>query len=133
MFCSLLKIWNMNKYGGVIGIFNCQGAGWCKLDKKYMIHDENPTVISGTFRTADIERLADAAPDAWDGDCIVLCHRSREVVRMPRHASLPITLEKLEYELFTVVPVKVCTLHNSMCNFENNSYPTGTKVLVWKF
>jgi raffinose synthase len=103
---SLLKIWNMNKYGGVIGIFNCQGAGWCKLDKKYMIHDENPTVISGSFRTADIERLADAAPDGWDGDCIVLSHRLREVVRMPRHALLPITLEKLQYELFTVVPMK---------------------------
>ncbi|KAH6767843.1 stachyose synthase [Perilla frutescens var. hirtella] len=25
---SILKIWNFNKYGGVIGAFNCQGTGW---------------------------------------------------------------------------------------------------------
>ncbi|KAG0623571.1 hypothetical protein M758_3G184100 [Ceratodon purpureus] len=103
---SLLKIWNMNKYGGVIGIFNCQGAGWCKSDKKYTIHDLNPDAISGSVRAADIERLADAAPDDWDGDCVVLSHRSCELIRIPRHAALPITLQKLEYELFTVAPVK---------------------------
>ncbi|KAK1357631.1 hypothetical protein POM88_050887 [Heracleum sosnowskyi] len=26
MFCSLLKIWNVNKCSGVVGMFNCQGA-----------------------------------------------------------------------------------------------------------
>lgn len=103
---SLLKIWNMNKCGGVIGIFNCQGAGWCKLDKKYMIHDVDPDPISGSVRSADIERLGDAAPDGWDGDCIVLSHRTCELIRIPRNAALPITLRKLEYELFTVTPVK---------------------------
>ncbi|XP_012571364.2 probable galactinol--sucrose galactosyltransferase 2 isoform X3 [Cicer arietinum] len=30
---SLLKIWNMNDFCGVIGVFNCQGAGWCKVEK----------------------------------------------------------------------------------------------------
>lgn len=28
---SLLKIWNVNKCTGVVGVFNCQGAGWCKV------------------------------------------------------------------------------------------------------
>jgi raffinose synthase len=100
----------MNKYGGVIGIFNCQGAWWCKSDKKYTIHDLNPDAISGSVRGADVERLADAAPDGWDGDCAVLSHRSCELIRIPRHAALPVTLQKLEYELFTVAPVKVCLL-----------------------
>ncbi|KAK1367493.1 hypothetical protein POM88_043054 [Heracleum sosnowskyi] len=31
---SLLKIWNVNKCSGVVGVFNCQGAGWCKDVKK---------------------------------------------------------------------------------------------------
>jgi len=97
----------MNKFGGVIGIFNCQGAGWCKVDKKYTIHDLNPVAISGSVRAADIERLGDAAPEDWDGDCVVLSHRSCELIRVPRNAALPITLCKLEYELFTVAPVKV--------------------------
>ncbi|KAK1402479.1 hypothetical protein POM88_002084 [Heracleum sosnowskyi] len=31
---SLLKIWNVNKCSGVVGVLNCQGAGWCKDVKK---------------------------------------------------------------------------------------------------
>ena len=31
---SLLKIWNVNKCTGVVGVFNCQGAGWCRITKK---------------------------------------------------------------------------------------------------
>ena len=31
--CSLLKIWNMNKYTGVLGVFNCQGASWSQEEK----------------------------------------------------------------------------------------------------
>lgn len=76
------------------------------MDKKYMIHDVDPDPISGSVRSADIERLGDAAPDGWDGDCIVLSHRTCELIRIPRNAALPITLRKLEYELFTVTPVK---------------------------
>ncbi|KAL6547035.1 flavodoxin-like fold protein [Orobanche minor] len=37
---SLLKIWNLNDHNGVVGVFNCQGAGWCKHGKKNLIHDE---------------------------------------------------------------------------------------------
>ncbi|XP_056175331.1 galactinol--sucrose galactosyltransferase-like [Syzygium oleosum] len=26
---TMLKVWNVNKYPGVVGLFNCQGGGWC--------------------------------------------------------------------------------------------------------
>lgn len=104
---SLLKIWNMNKYGGVLGAFNCQGAGWCKLDKKYMIHNSTPDAVSGSIRATDIEGLADVATQDWKGDCVVLRHRTRELIQLPRNAPMPITLQKLEYEIFTVVPLEV--------------------------
>lgn len=97
----------MNKYGGVLGTFNCQGAGWCKLDKKYIIHNSTPDAVSGSICANDIEGLADVAAPDWKGDCVVLSHRTRELIRIPRNVAMPITLQKLEYELFTVVPVEV--------------------------
>lgn len=43
---SLLKIWNLNDFNGVVGVFNCQGAGWCRVGKKNLIHDDQPGTIT---------------------------------------------------------------------------------------
>ncbi|KAJ6419147.1 hypothetical protein OIU84_029289 [Salix udensis] len=31
---TMLKIWNLNKFTGVIGAFNCQGGGWCRETRR---------------------------------------------------------------------------------------------------
>lgn len=103
---SLLKIWNINDYTGVVGVFNCQGAGWCKIGKKYLIHDEQPGTITGTIRANDVNYLGRVAAAGWSGDAIVYGHLNGEVVYLPQNASLPITLKAKEYEVFTLVPVK---------------------------
>ncbi|KAG5242794.1 galactinol--sucrose galactosyltransferase [Salix suchowensis] len=36
---SLLKIWNMNKFTGVLGVYNCQGAAWNSTEKKNTFHE----------------------------------------------------------------------------------------------
>lgn len=74
--CSLLKIWNMNKCTGVVGVFNCQGAGWCKITKKTRIHDASPGTLSASVCAADAENLAQFAGSDWNGDVIVYTHRS---------------------------------------------------------
>ncbi|KAK1392791.1 hypothetical protein POM88_011847 [Heracleum sosnowskyi] len=58
---SLLKIWNLNDYNGVVGVFNCQGAGWCKVEKTNLIHDVQPGTITGFIRSEDIEANVDPA------------------------------------------------------------------------
>jgi raffinose synthase len=103
---SLLKIWNRNMYGGVVAAFNCQGAGWCKLDKQYLIHDPNPDKITGGLCANDVEQLAKVAPTDWEGDCVIYSHRGGELVQLHQSAMLPLTLQKLEYEVFTVAPLK---------------------------
>ncbi len=105
--CSLLKIWNRNLYGGVVAAFNCQGAGWCKLEKQYLIHDPDPDKITGGLCANDVEQLAKVAPTDWEGDCVIYSHRGGELVQLHRSAMLPLTLQKLEYEVFTVAPLKV--------------------------
>ncbi|THF98073.1 probable galactinol--sucrose galactosyltransferase 1 [Camellia sinensis] len=103
---SLLKIWNLNDFNGVVGVFNCQGAGWCKVGKKNLIHDEQPGTVTGIIRAKDVDYLPKIVDDGWTGDCVLYSHLGGEVVYLPKNASLPITLKSREYEVFTVVPVK---------------------------
>ncbi|KAI3507718.1 hypothetical protein L1887_22709 [Cichorium endivia] len=105
---SLLKIWNVNKCTGVVGVFNCQGAGWCKIEKKTRIHDSSPGILTGSVQSADVDVLTQVAGEDWNGETIVYCQRSGEVIRLPKGVSLPVTLKVLEYELFHFCPLKIC-------------------------
>jgi raffinose synthase len=103
---SLLKVWNVNKCTGVVGVFNCQGAGWCKIEKKTRIHDASPGILTGSVQSTDVDALAQVAGQDWHGETIVYCQRSGEIVRLPKSVSLPVTLKVLEYELFHFCPLK---------------------------
>ncbi|XP_062187056.1 probable galactinol--sucrose galactosyltransferase 2 [Phragmites australis] len=110
---SLLKIWNLNKCGGVVGVFNCQGAGWCRVTKRTRVHDAAPGTLTGSVRADDVDaiaRVAGCEDGAWDGEAVVYAHRAGELVRLPRGAALPVTLGTVEYELFHVCPVRAVTL-----------------------
>ncbi|XP_012444097.1 probable galactinol--sucrose galactosyltransferase 1 isoform X3 [Gossypium raimondii] len=102
---SLLKIWNLNDFTGVIGVFNCQGAGWCEVTKKMVNHDEQPGTITSIIRASDVEYLFQVAEDGWIGDSIFYSHLGGEVTYLPRNAFMSITLRPREYEVFTIVPV----------------------------
>ncbi|XWS09587.1 hypothetical protein CRYUN_Cryun39dG0002600 [Craigia yunnanensis] len=104
---SLLKIWNLNEFTGVMGIFNCQGAGWCRVGKKNMIHDLKPDTITGYIRARDVGYLPKVADDGWNGDSVIYSHLGGEVIYLPNNATMPVTLKAREYEVFTVIPVKI--------------------------
>lgn len=103
---SLLKIWNVNKCTGVVGVFNCQGAGWCKVVKKTRVHNADPGTLTGTISAHDVDSIAQLASSDWDGQTIVYSYRSGEVIRLPKGVTLPVTLKVLEYELFHISPLK---------------------------
>ncbi|XP_054814635.1 probable galactinol--sucrose galactosyltransferase 2 [Prosopis cineraria] len=103
---SLLKIWNLNKCSGVVGVFNCQGAGWCKIEKKTRIHNASPGTLTCSVRASDVDLITQVAGVDWDGDAIVYSYKSGEVIRLPKDASVPVTLQVLDYELFHFCPVK---------------------------
>ena len=73
---SLLKIWNMNKFTGIVGVFNCQGAGWCKDTKKNRIHDTSPGTLTGLVRAEDADLISEVAGEDWSGDSIVYAYKS---------------------------------------------------------
>ncbi|XP_008242818.1 PREDICTED: probable galactinol--sucrose galactosyltransferase 6 isoform X2 [Prunus mume] len=105
---SLLKIWNMNKYTGVLGVYNCQGAAWSTTERKNAFHETKSEAITGFIRGRDVHLIAEAAVEAdWRGDCAVYSHRTGDLVTLPYNASLPISLRVLEHEIFTVTPIRV--------------------------
>ncbi|MBA0632485.1 hypothetical protein Godav_001215 [Gossypium davidsonii] len=104
---SLLKIWNLNEFTGVMGVFNCQGAGWCRVGKTNVIHDKQPDTITGYVRARDVDYLPKVAGDEWNGDSIIYSHLGGELTYLPNDATMPITLKARQYEVFTVVPVKI--------------------------
>lgn len=111
-FCSsLLKIWNMNKYTGVLGVFNCQGAAWSSTEKKNMFHQTTSEALTCAVRGSDVHLVSEAATDRdWKGDCVAFRHRDGELVLLPFRAAMPVSLKVLEHEIFTVSPIKVCQL-----------------------
>ena len=98
----------MNKYTGVLGVYNCQGAAWSSTERKNIFHETQPDAITGMVRGQDVHLITEAAvdPSDWKGDCVVYRHRTGELVSLPYNAALPVTLKVLEYDIFTVTPIK---------------------------
>ncbi|MCD7466470.1 putative galactinol--sucrose galactosyltransferase 6 [Datura stramonium] len=105
---SLLKIWNMNKYTGVLGVYNCQGAAWSSVERKNTFHKTNSGAITGYIRGRDVHFISEAALDPnWCGDCVLYSHGSAELVVLPYNAAMPVSFKILEHETYTVTPIKV--------------------------
>lgn len=103
---SLLKIWNLNKFTGVIGIFNCQGAGsWPGMENATQ-RDESPELF-GKVSPADIEYLEEVSGGSLIGDCAVFSFTSGCLSRIQKQESFEVTLKTLQCDVFTVSPVKV--------------------------
>lgn len=106
-WCSLLKIWNMNKHSGVLGVYNCQGAAWNSIERKNTHHQTKSEAITGYVRGRDVHFISDVAPDSnWDGNVVLYSHRVGEVIVLPYNVAMPVSLKVLEHEVYTVTPIK---------------------------
>ncbi|XP_058008938.1 probable galactinol--sucrose galactosyltransferase 6 isoform X1 [Hevea brasiliensis] len=115
---SLLKIWNMNKYTGVLGVYNCQGAAWNRVERKNTFHQTKYEAITGAIRSRDVHLIAEAATDSsWNGDSVIYGHRTGELTTLPYNVSMPVSLKVLEHDMFTVTPIKVLALGFSFAPF----------------
>jgi hypothetical protein len=52
-----LQVWNMNRCGGVVGLFNVQGATWRTTIRNYHQHDPSPRALTARVSPADVPRL----------------------------------------------------------------------------
>ncbi|KAG5252349.1 galactinol--sucrose galactosyltransferase [Salix suchowensis] len=104
---SLLKIWNLNKCTGVIGVFNCQGKGsWPCLDNTNQNHSSNGAEVSGQVSPADVEYFEEVSGKLWTGDCAIYSFNKGSVSRIPKGEQFGVGLKTLECDVFTVSPIK---------------------------
>lgn len=97
----------MNKYSGVVGVYNCQGAAWSSVERKNIFHQTNSEAITGYIRGRDAHLIGDVALDSdWDGNVAVYAHTTGSLTILPYNVAMPVSLKVLEHEIFTITPVK---------------------------
>lgn len=52
----------MNKYSGVVGVFNIQGSTWSRTRRQFIIHDTTPPQLTSAVRPADIPLFSTSLP-----------------------------------------------------------------------
>lgn len=107
---SLLKIWNLNKLTGVIGVFNCQGAGSWPFKESLQdlpIPSLKDASILGHVSPSDVEFLDEIAGENWNGNCVIYAFNSGTLSIMPKNKKLELSLDVLKCEIFTISPVRV--------------------------
>ncbi|WOL02447.1 Galactinol--sucrose galactosyltransferase [Canna indica] len=107
---SLLKIWNMNKFSGVLGVFNCQGMGNWPMKEEQHASLPNPVQISGKVSPSNIEYLEELAGENWTGDCAVYAFNSGTLSRLQKTETTDVSLSSLQYEIFIVSPIKFAAI-----------------------
>ncbi|XVE56686.1 hypothetical protein DITRI_Ditri04bG0030600 [Diplodiscus trichospermus] len=104
---SLLKIWNLNKLSGVIGVFNCQGAGSWPLKQATKDMASTASSISGNVSPCDVEFIEDVAGENWNGDCAVYTFKSGSLFKLPKNGNIEVSLATLKCETYTICPIMV--------------------------
>ncbi|KAG8378714.1 hypothetical protein BUALT_Bualt07G0014000 [Buddleja alternifolia] len=107
---SLLKIWNLNKLSGIVGVLNCQGAGNWPLRDGPEFNDRSSSksiVLSGRVSPHDIDFLEEVADQSWKGECAIYAFHMGSLFRLPKDGIFEVSLATLECEIFTISPIRV--------------------------
>lgn len=103
---SLLKIWNLNKISGVLGVFNCQGAGsWPGRDSSNQ--NNSSSELSGLVSPSDIEYLKEISEYSSAGDFAVFSFNTGSVSKLGEKRCLKVSLKVLQCDVFTISPIKI--------------------------
>ncbi|KAF4370083.1 stachyose synthase [Cannabis sativa] len=106
---TILKIWNFNKYGGVVGAFNCQGAGWDPKEQRIRGYSECYKPMSGSIHVSEIEwdQKLEASQMGEAEEYVVYLNEAAEISLMtPKSDAIQFTIQPSTFEIFSFVPVQ---------------------------
>lgn len=106
---SMLKIWNLNKYTGVLGVFNCQGGGWCRVTRRNRSASECSKRVSCLASPEDVEWSKGMTPVCVTEEDVFAVYmiRDHQLKLLKWSESVEISLDPFNYELLTISPVTV--------------------------
>ncbi|KAK4798258.1 hypothetical protein SAY86_030584 [Trapa natans] len=106
---TMLKIWNLNKFTGVIGVFNCQGGGWCRETRRNKCASQFSRAVTCKTNPKDIEWRSGKSPITVHVDGVrkfaLYLSQSKRLILSEPSQDLELTLEPFNFELVTVSPV----------------------------
>uniref|UniRef100_A0A1D1XX79 Stachyose synthase n=1 Tax=Anthurium amnicola TaxID=1678845 RepID=A0A1D1XX79_9ARAE len=105
---TILKIWNVNKYGGVVGAFNCQGAGWDPEEQRIRGYSHCYKPVSGAVHVLDIEwDQKKEAADMGKAEeyAVYLTQEEKLLLMTPKSDAIDITIQSSSFEIFSFVPI----------------------------
>nr|XP_027125035.1 galactinol--sucrose galactosyltransferase-like [Coffea arabica] len=108
---TMLKIWNLNKFTGVLGAFNCQGGGWCPVTRRNKSASEFSVPATCLASPEDIEWSNGRNPISLKGVELFAIYMQREkrLKLLKLSDNMGISLKPFGYELMIVSPVTVLT------------------------
>uniref|UniRef100_A0ACD5W4U7 Uncharacterized protein n=1 Tax=Avena sativa TaxID=4498 RepID=A0ACD5W4U7_AVESA len=108
---TMLKIWNLNRFSGVLGAFNCQGGGWSPEARRNKCASQCSVPVTARAGPADVEwKQGKTHPvvDAEDAALFAVYFvEGRKLELLRPEETVVITLEPFNYELLVVAPVRV--------------------------
>ncbi|GAV70248.1 Raffinose_syn domain-containing protein [Cephalotus follicularis] len=104
---TMLKIWNLNKYTGVIGAFNCQGGGWCRETRRNQCFSQFSRKVTAKTNPKDIEWNSGNNPISIEGVQVFAMYlsQSKKLILSKPAEYIDLELEPFTFELITVSPV----------------------------
>ncbi|KAA0053646.1 putative galactinol--sucrose galactosyltransferase 5 [Cucumis melo var. makuwa] len=108
---TMLKIWNLNKFTGVIGAFNCQGGGWCRETRRNQCFSQYSKRVTSKTNPKDIEWHSGENPISIEGvkTFVLYLYQAKKLIISKPSQDLDIALDPFEFELITVSPVTTLT------------------------
>ncbi|GLJ37755.1 hypothetical protein SUGI_0767270 [Cryptomeria japonica] len=106
---TMLKIWNLNKYSGVVGAFNCQGGGWNKSERTNKCAAQFSKRVFSTVSPSDIEWYQVYDPTvSIEGieQFVVYMSQAQKFLMIGPREKIQVELDPFNFELFTMAPVR---------------------------
>ncbi|OIT33682.1 PREDICTED: probable galactinol--sucrose galactosyltransferase 5 [Nicotiana attenuata] len=106
---TMLKIWNLNKYIGVVGAFNCQGGGWDREARRNTCASQYSKAVTCWAGPKDVEWKHGSSPIYVEGieTFVLYSFKEKKLVLAKPTDTVQITLEPFNFELLTVSPVTI--------------------------
>ncbi|CAA2966322.1 stachyose synthase [Olea europaea subsp. europaea] len=95
--------------GGVVGAFNCQGAGWDPKEQRIKGYSYYYRPISSSVRVSDIEwdQKEEATEMGEAEEYAIYCSEADElIVTTCDSEAIPITIQPSTFEIFSFIPIK---------------------------
>lgn len=111
---TMLKIWNLNKFTGALGLFNCQGGGWCPKTRKNIRTSEYARTLTCVTGPKDIEWNNGEDSISLKGVNLFAIYmvRDKKLKLLKTSENLEFTIAPLNYELLVVSPVTILSKPN---------------------